>query len=268
MTGFAFEAINWSPYLGYEDPDPARLVDAAAAAGFAAISFDEALLAAWTGRGETLAALRRRVEDAGLRPLGIHALAIGDDVAAAVAGVEPLAEAAEALGAPWIQVGGTAPLGSALVEATNAVAARARAAGAALAVEFLPFLPIASIDDTRRWLAAVEAPGAAIVVDTWHFFHGPDDWDALASLRPAEIAYLQFDDHPPLVGEDLLEETTQRRVLPGQGTFDLARFSATLRDVGFEGTVGLEHLSAADRARPVEAVARELVEAARPYWAD
>jgi sugar phosphate isomerase/epimerase len=115
-------------------------------------------------------------------------------------------------------------------------------------------------------IAGAEAHGSGLVVDAWHFVHGPDDWPALESIGAAEIAYVQFDDHPPLASADLLAETTQRRVLPGRGVFPLERFAETIAGTGFDGLVGLEHLSAADRARPVEDVASELVRAALPYW--
>ncbi|HPG24816.1 MAG: sugar phosphate isomerase/epimerase [Spirochaetaceae bacterium] len=273
MSALCFEAINWSPYFWTADlpggpPRAERVVEAAAAAGFPWISFDEKLLAAEQAAGRSIASLRRRVEQAGLRVLAVHALALSDDLESTSAAARALAPAAAELGAPWVQAGATSPIGPALYASTRAAASIVGAAGARLAIEFLPFLPVASIADTRALVAETE-PGAlraAIVPDTWHFFHGPDDWEALASLSPDEIAYLQFDDHPPLASDDLLVETTQRRVLPGRGEFDLERFARTFRTNGFDGVVGLEHLSAADRARPVEAVARELVEAAGRYW--
>lgn len=273
MSALCFESINWSPYLWTEDlpgapPSAERLVAAAAAAGFGWISFDEQLLAAELDAGRSLAVLRRRVEEAGLRVLALHAIAISDDVPATTAAARAFVPALAELGAPWVQVGATSAIGPTLFESTRATASIVGAEGARLAVEFLPFLPVASIAETRELVAATE-PGAlraAIVPDTWHFFHGPDDWQALASLRPEEIAYLQFDDHPPLESEDLLLETTQRRVLPGHGEFDLERFVATLRASGFDGVVGLEHLSKADRVRPVEDVTRELAAAAGRFW--
>jgi sugar phosphate isomerase/epimerase len=249
-------------------PDVPRLVRAAARAGFDCISFDTSVLEVFRRDGSTLASLRRLVEGEGLSVPAVHSIAIGEDVAAAREAARPLAEAAEALGAGFIHVGGTAPLSPALVDATNAVAAAVAPAGAVLAVEFLPFLPIASIADARGMIVGAEAKGAALVVDSWHFFHGPDDWPALESIRADEIAYVQFDDHPPLAGADLLEETTQRRVLPGSGVFDLGRFAKTIERTGFSGLVGLEHLSRADRARPVEDVARELLGASKRFWRD
>jgi sugar phosphate isomerase/epimerase len=266
MTQFIFEPINWSPFLGVESPDVPRLVRAAAGAGYACISFDTSLMAAYTRSGATLADLRRLVDGEGLSVHAVHSIAIGDDVAAAREAALPLAEAASVLGARYVHVGGTVPLGPALIEATNAVALACAEANSVLAVEFLPFLPIASIADARAMIASAEAKGSGLVVDSWHFFHGPDDWPELEGVRAEEISYVQFDDHPPLAGSDLLAETISRRVYPGRGVFDLERFAKTITDSGFTGAVGLEHLSAVDRERPVEDVARELLAASRGYW--
>lgn len=270
MTRFCFEPINWSPFLAGELgaglPDVPRLVRAAASAGYDCISFDSTLMETFTRGGATLSDLRRLVEGEGLTVLAVHSIAIGDDAAAAREAALPLAEAADRLGARYVHVGGTAPLGPALIEATNAAAVVCAGAKAVLAVEFLPFLAIASIADSRAMIAGAEAKGSGLVVDSWHFFHGPDDWAELAGIRAEEISYVQFDDHPPLAGSDLLAETISRRVYPGQGVFDLERFAQTISASGFDGAVGLEHLSAADRVRPVEDVARELLAASRGYW--
>ena len=277
MPEFCFETINWSPYLsgglsgassGSDAPDLPRLVRAAAAAGFEWISFDGTILDAYCAQGGSLASLRRLVENEGLRTLAIHALTLGADPVAAAAQCRPLAEAAEALGAPYVQAGSIAPLGPALFEATDIAARILREAGAALAIEFLPFIEIASIEQTRELLRATETAAGGLVVDTWHFFHGPDDWAELEGLSADEIVYLQFDDHPPLQSQDLLFETTQRRVYPGEGTFALPRFVATMQSIGFDGIVGLELLSAAHRARPVEEVAHTLLEKSRRFWND
>ena len=238
MIEFCFETINWAPYFGTEKPDLPRLVRAASAAGFGWISFDESMLGAYKETGESLSSLRKLLDSEGLATLALHSAALGSDPQAAAQACQPLAEAAALLGAPYIHVGGVAPVGKALVETTNAAARVARDAGAAIAIEFLPFLDIASIEQCRALLRAADAEGSGIVVDTWHFFHGPDGWDELATLTANEIAYIQFDDSPALESDDLLFETTQRRVYPGDGIFDLARFAQVIEATGFNGVVG------------------------------
>jgi sugar phosphate isomerase/epimerase len=107
---------------------------------------------------------------------------------------------------------------------------------------------------------------AAVLLDTWHFFLGPDGWDQLARLPAARLGYVQFDDHPQLASPDLREETLHRRVFPGEGTFDLERFSRTLRARGFDGLVSVEILSSAWRGGDVEAFARRAYQTSAPYW--
>jgi sugar phosphate isomerase/epimerase len=184
-----------------------------------------------------------------------------------------LVETGAALGARYLQAGITAPLGDKVVAATRAANRICRDAGMDIAMEFLPFLPLASIGQTIEVLDAAGMTGRNIVVDTWHFFNGPDGksadggWAALAGIPVERIAFVQFNDHGPLESDDLLAETIEKRVMPGEGIFDLKRFVATLRASGFDGIVGTENISRVTRFQPIEQVARRLMETATPYWA-
>ncbi|MBV8303324.1 MAG: sugar phosphate isomerase/epimerase, partial [Acidimicrobiia bacterium] len=80
------------------------------------------------------------------------------------------------------------------------------------------------------------------------------------------IAYIQFDDAPHPESEDLMGETMNRRVLPGEGTFELDRFAATLLGRGFDGVVSVEVLSQELLALPVREVAQLSFRAAARYW--
>jgi sugar phosphate isomerase/epimerase len=197
--------------------------------------------------------------------LAIHALSLSEDAAAVEAEAERLARMGVELGAHYLQCGATRPVAASAEGARRAQAVAARA-GLALALEFLPFLPVASIAAARALAAAAGLPRRSLCVDTWHFFHGPDDWETLAGVDASEIAFVQFDDHPELASGDLFHETTQRRVLPGDGVFDLERFVRTLRGAGFAGVVGLELLSEAWRGEPPERTAAELLARGRRYW--
>jgi sugar phosphate isomerase/epimerase len=142
----------------------------------------------------------------------------------------------------------------------------ARAAGARLALEYLPFTPLRSIRDTLDAIDRAGIPDARVVVDTWHFFNGPESWADLDALPLERLAYPQFDDAPELASDDLMYETTQRRVLPGEGHFDLERFARSLRGRGWDGVVSVELLSAEMRRWPREVFAKRVHAAARPYW--
>ena len=123
-----------------------------------------------------------------------------------------------------------------------------------------------SIADALELIDRAGVSDAGVLVDTWHFFLGPDDWNDLAELPLERIAYIQFDDHPAITTDDLREETIDRRVFPGEGLFDLERFSRTLRSRGFDGLVSVEVLSKAWRGGNVEAFTEQAYRASAPYW--
>jgi sugar phosphate isomerase/epimerase len=107
---------------------------------------------------------------------------------------------------------------------------------------------------------------AGVLVDTWHFFLGPNTWEDLDRLPRERVAYLQFDDHPALASDDLHEETLQRRVFPGEGRFDLTRFCREFRARGFDGLVSVEVLNQEWRGRDPATFARRAHETSARYW--
>lgn len=266
MIEFCFESINWSPFFGPTRSSVFSLSEAAAQANFSWISFDEQLLNAAAAQSQPQSAIRTAVDSAGLRTLAIHSLAITGDAERDAATAAPLISAACDLGALYLHCGVTAGVDDRVRASTRRVASLARDSDVSMAIEFLPFLPVDTIATARTVVEACEDDQAGLVVDAWHFFHGPDGWTELESLRPEEIAYVQFDDHGPLKSSDLMAETTNRRVFPGQGEFDLARFAQTIRRMGWSGVVGLEHLSEDSRNRDPLEVAIELMKHSKPFW--
>jgi sugar phosphate isomerase/epimerase len=271
MVEYCFETVNWSPYLGFAKPDLPALIRAAWTTGYRWISFDLPSIAYYTAHDGTIEALRGEIEGHGLKMLAVHSLAINDDIA----GTEMLARAAVAigseLGARYLHGGVTAPIDDRVIEATRRADIICRDAGQELAMEFLPFLPLASIGQTHDLLNAAGMTGRNFVVDSWHFFNGPDGqapngWAVLDSIPADRIAYVQFNDHGLMESEDIVFETTQKRLMPGDGIFDLTQFADRIKATGFDGIVGPELLSSATRDLPIEPFARQLMETSAPYW--
>jgi sugar phosphate isomerase/epimerase len=212
MVEFCFEGVNWSPFVGFEKPDLAAMIKAAADAGYTWITLDKASIAYYVEHDGTLTTLKAEIDRHGLKMLGLQDLSINDDVAAVEADTRKLVATGAALGARYLQAGITAPLGDKVVAATRAAHLICRDAGMDIAMEFLPFLPLASIGQTREVLDAAGMTGPNFVVDTWHFFNGPDGkaadggWAALAGIPAERIAFVQFNDHPPLESDDLLSK--------------------------------------------------------------
>jgi sugar phosphate isomerase/epimerase len=177
-----------------------------------------------------------------------------------------LAEAAGAVGAEWVLTTFGAPLTSESAKELARYAAMFSEAGAKMAAEFSPLGKVTSIPAA---LAVVEAAGAAragVMIDTWHFFRGDSTWEDLETVPLERIAYVQFDDALEPVSDDAMDETMNRRTMPGDGSFALERFVSTLLGRGWDGLVSLEVLSAELRRLPVPEFARTAHESAIRYW--
>jgi sugar phosphate isomerase/epimerase len=91
-----------------------------------------------------------------------------------------------------------------------------------------------------------------LLVDAWHVFRaGTSLAELRATLRPEMIFGVELDDAAPEVIGTLFEDTVDRRLLCGDGCFDLTGLVTTLRDLGFDGPWGVEILSTSYRAQPV-----------------
>jgi len=269
---FAYETNNYSPGLaGFYDPQPSvwpRLEDqfqAAAAAGFGWIVIDAGSLGAFLKNGARLGRLRELLDGAGLRCLALSEVAIVEEREAVFEDARLLIDGARALAAPFVQAS-VMGVAAACHESARALEQLAAAAGATLALEFMPFSRIDSIAAALAFVDRAQLCNTRLVVDSWHFFQGGPDWAQLAALRPAAIAYLQLSDHAAIGVADPLHATVNERVMPGEGVFDMARFCETLRLAGFRGVASVEVLSGTWRQRSPRDYAQAELEAVRALW--
>jgi sugar phosphate isomerase/epimerase len=118
------------------------------------------------------------------------------------------------------------------------------------------FLPWSGIPDVATSAEVIERAGRAnggIYLDVWHYFRGPSTLDQLAAVDPGLIRAVALSDAAPPVG-DPVEDTTRRRLLPGEGEFDLVGLLTALREFGVDASMGVEILSEQQAAmHPVEA---------------
>lgn len=156
-------------------------------------------------------------------------------------------------------------------ESTTALLARCAdlfsAVGVRIALEFLPYTPLGTLVEARDLCAAVGWQRCGVLVDSWMFFRGQNSWADLRALTADQVAYVQLDDAPEPIGPDPVYESRHRRVLPGQGVFDLAEFVRVLQEIGFDGPVGVEVLSDEFRALDPVDQGRAAATAARAVWA-
>jgi sugar phosphate isomerase/epimerase len=265
MAELCFNLFNESGFFGHL-PDIEGQVRAAKAAGFGAVGLDVFSLARYQQAGRSIEALAKYIADQGVRCPELAALMISEDPAELDAQLELFEPAVRALRPQWVVVNSDVEPNPRTAAEFRRAALRLGELGARLTVEFLAMMRVNSIASALELIDRAAVDDAGVLLDTWHFFLGPDDWDDLARLPLDRLAYVQFDDHPSLESSDLREETLDRRVFPGEGTFELERFCRELRSRGFDGLVSIEILSKAWRGGDIGAFTRRAFETTARYW--
>lgn len=239
---------------------PVEIGAAAAKAGFTAVGF---------GPQHDVAGAAPALADLGVRCHELFVLIVSNDTRRTIAEAERMAAAAASVGAQWVPVIAfnnftldeqTAPM---LAECARVL----EAAGTRFGFEFGTIGSVRSIDEALAMVEATGSPDAGIVIDAWHFFQGPSSWEQLEQVPLERIAYVQFTDGVEPVSDDVMDETWNRRVWPGEGSFDLPRFVATLRDRGWDGLVSVEVLNAQYSQLPITEFAARAYEMTARYWA-
>ena len=263
MTQLCFNAFNRSAWFGV-DPHLPDQVRAAADAGFPLFGPDAFSLANHVERGGTVDDVAQACRDAGTRVYEIAALMVGADDAEA--GAREIAEYAAVLAPDWILTNVMAPVDDRVRDEFARCAQIIGEAGARLAVEYLPWTPVATAGAALDLVQSVPETGAKVLPDVWHHFRGTDDWDALDAIPLDAVAYVQFSDALPMASEDIVDETVSRRVFPGEGEFDLQAYCDHMRAKGFDGVVSVEVLSAAMRDMDLGVFTRRAYATAARFW--
>jgi sugar phosphate isomerase/epimerase len=214
----------------------------AAAGGFDSVGLDEMTLAG------------RDVDE-------VAALLDANGLACTDVGVLRVREQAESLAALATATGGGICIAAPeSIDELRAGASVLAEAGVRAALEFVPYASVRTLAEGVEACATVGWDRCGLLLDSWHFFRGGEDWELLRSLAPEQIALVHLNDAPPTV-VDLVYESRFRRMPPGEGIFPLADFLDALEGIGYEGVVSLEVLSVSLRSRPPGEGARVLHDA-------
>lgn len=236
--------------------------EAAAAAGFQGFGLVYADLVE-AEREHGLAGIRSLFEDNGLDTIELELLtdwwtdgprrSASDEVRG------NLLRAAEALGAHHIKIGPDVRDGpwefDVWAREFAALAAQADAVGARLGIEFLPWTNLKTVHDGLRLVEAAGHPAGGLIVDVWHTERAGTPPADLAKVPGSRIVGVELDDADAHVHGTLFEDTTRRRRLCGEGSFDLPAIITALRATGWSGCWGVEILSDEHRALPVREAA-------------
>ena len=148
-----------------------------------------------------------------------------------------------------------------------AVCDRAADHGLLVALEFLPWSGIPDAATAWEVVRRAGRPNGGINLDAWHHFRGAADDVMLTSVPPDRYVAVALNDADARVVGDLIEDTTRRRRLPGEGSFDLIGFLRLLDAHGVAAPITVEILSEEQSARPVEEAASVALAATRAVMA-
>ncbi len=167
-----------------------------------------------------------------------------------------LFEAADALGPTHIKIGSeNAPpreleqYAESLLELTRDAVSH----GTRIAIEPMPFSIISTVPAGADLARSTGHPGCGLVVDAWHVFRAGTSLAELRESLTADIVFgVELDDADRNVVGDLFTDTMDNRRLCGEGSFDLTGLVEVLREIGYEGTWGVEILSTEFRKAPLD----------------
>jgi sugar phosphate isomerase/epimerase len=244
----------------------AQRVAAAAAAGFDGIGF-------FTGHWEsamTPAQMRRIADDYGIVVGEIEWLndwwCEGDRGRQSRDNEQRMYEAAAALGAHHMVIAAVAhgehPDAGAVAERFAELCERADEHDLMVGIEFFPGSEIR--DAGAAWdVARYAGANGGVLVDSWHYFRGAANPEHLRTIPADRIVAIQFDDADREVIGTLFEDTTLRRRLPGEGSFDLTGFVRLLDELGVAAPISVEIFSTEHQGLDIAEAARRAHDTSR-----
>jgi sugar phosphate isomerase/epimerase len=87
-------------------------------------------------------------------------------------------------------------------------------------------------------------------------------FDEIAKVPGHYIKHIELDDADEVVVGTLIEDTIRNRRLPGEGSIDIPHFLRSVDATGYSGLFGVEVISDAQRALPLDQAAQLTYQAA------
>jgi sugar phosphate isomerase/epimerase len=139
--------------------------------------------------------------------------------------------------------------------------------GCKIHLEFEPHSLLPDIASAWEIVRLAGCENGGVLFDSWHFFRGNPDFQALASVPGARIFSCQISDGAAERVGHWSEEMLHHRLLPGDGVFDLTRALRCLSDSGGLTLCGPEVLSDELHALTPTSAARRASERMGALWA-
>ncbi len=270
-------ALCWG---SLEGANLAQLVEAAAVAGFNGITVNTAMYEDALKAGQTPADIRTLLTVHDLQVSNVDPLFNWLPSSTPLAGEDIIARCTRASAAEVIRVAqelGTdlvnAPLGFAqpeseqqVIDCYGALCEQAAAQGLRVSLEFMPFTAVDSLATAARIVSAAECANGGIMFDCWHFHRSGGTPDDLLAVDGEKIIAVQLDDALPTPMSDMIEETLNHRLSPGEGCIDLAAIFCNLQRIGVQAIYDVEVFQEELRALEFKIKAQHFYAACAPLF--
>ena len=127
-----------------------------------------------------------------------------------------------------------------MAEQLHRLAAAAQDEGVRVAYEALAWGRfVSTYDHAWRLVEAADHPALGICLDSFHILARGTSLDTIPTIDGERIFYLQLADAPQMT-LDPLSWSRHHRLFPGEGDWDLVRFTSLVLDAGYRGPLSLE----------------------------
>ncbi len=131
--------------------------------------------------------------------------------------------------------------------------ARERAGGVDVVYEFMPFdVNVQSVETALGVVQGAGQPNGGLAIDTWHMAKLGIEPDDLRKIPLEYLMWIELSDGQWQNMEDRVDEVVNHRNLPGEGQFPIRDYVSVGLDMGYAKPWGVEVLSEALRALPIE----------------
>ncbi len=146
------------------------------------------------------------------------------------------------------------------IDLISAICDRADKHGLLVSVEFLPWSPINDLPTALELVKSVGKDNFGVNIDTWHHFRSGGTVHDLTCIDSDMVTAVQLNDLAKVPWDNMIEETSTGRLLPGKGCSDTVAVLQALYTSGIYAPLNVEVFSAELMGLTADQAARLIAE--------
>ncbi len=156
----------------------------------------------------------------------------------------------------------------AVVEALIGVSERAAKRNLDVSIEYLGWCPINSLDTALDLVVTANQPNLGVNIDTWHHFRTGGTIEQIRNINPDHVKAMQFNDVEETPWDNIKDETSMARKMPGEGASNTVEVVKAFWDAGVRVPLNVEVFSGEVISMPADTAAQQMADAMRKVLAE